>query len=332
MPHSSTFGRLAFGAIVVCAIGVDPSVAAGNGTNASFPSRQILILEPFGVGGGPDLLARALAEKLTEILHQSVDVQNVVGEGATAAPSTAAKLPADGYTLLINTNAQAYSRAARTDLNYDPIADFVPVRTLTEQPYVLVTGKGTGIHSLSNLIAKAKNQPQIVTFGSTGVGTGTHIGGEMLNRQAGLHARHVPPGPTEAISDVLVDVALGKFTYCFAPITLALPAIRAGDLVPLGTSTRNRSRLLPNVPTIAEAGVPRFNFPLWYGIWVRSGTPSNRIAKLDRALAAAMSKPAMHKWLQAHGAEPLHLSQAQFRILIQTDCHQAAKILKSNRC
>jgi len=207
-----------------------------------------LILEPFGVGGGPDLLARALAEKLTEILHQSVDVHNVVGEGATAAPSTAAKLPADGYTLLINTNAQAYSRAARTDLNYDPIADFVPVRTLTEQPYVLVTGKGTGIHSLSNLIAKAKNQPQIVTFGSTGVGTGTHIGGEMLNRQAGLHARHVLPGPTEAISDVLFDVALGKFTYCFAPITLALPAIRAGDLVPLGTSTRNRSRLLPNVP------------------------------------------------------------------------------------
>ena len=291
-----------------------------------------MILEPFGAGGGPDLLARALAEKLSETLHQRVDVKNVVGQGATAAPSTAAKLPADGYTLLINTNAQAYSRAARTDLNYDPIADFIPVRTLTEQPYVLVTGRGTGIDSLLSLIAKAKSKPQIVTFGSTGVGTGTHIGGELLNREAGLHARHVPPGPTEAISDVLADLASGKFTYCFAPITLALPAIQTGDLVPLGISTRNRSRLLPNVPTIAEAGVPRFDFPLWYGIWVRSGTPSNRVATLDRALTAAMSKPVMHKWLQAHGAEPLHLSRVQFRILIQTDCHQAAKILKSDRC
>ena len=113
MPHGSPFRRRTFCAIVVCALGVVPAVAAANGTNASFPSRQILILEPFGAGGGPDLLARALAEKLSEILHQSVDVQNVVGQGATAAPSTAAKLPADGYTLLINTNAQAYSRAAR---------------------------------------------------------------------------------------------------------------------------------------------------------------------------------------------------------------------------
>src|SRR5437762_2575815 len=227
MPHGSTLRRLTFCALFVCAIGMFPSVAAASGTNASFPSRQILILEPFGVGGGPDLLARALAEKLSQILHLSVDVQNVVGQGATAAPSTAAKLPADGYTLLINTNAQAYSRAARTDLNYDPIVDFVPVRTLTEQPYVLVTGRGTGIDSLLSLIAKAKSQPQIVTFGSTGVGTGTHIGGELLNREACLHARHVPPGSTEAFSDIIADMASGKFTNCFPPIRLALPAIHA---------------------------------------------------------------------------------------------------------
>jgi len=297
-----------------------------------FPSEPILILEPFGRGGGPDLLAHALADELTSILHQPVTVENVTGGGATAAPRKAAQLPPDGYTLLINTNAQAYTKAARLDLGYDPLRDFIPVSTLTTQPYVLVTGKPTGIHSLADLLRASKAGHRALTFGSTGIGAGTHIGGEQLNLDAGLHARHVPPGPTEAISDVLANAASGKFTFCFAPITLALQAIHSGDLVPLGVSTKSRSPLLPNVPAISEGRVRQFDFPLWYGIWVRSGTPDARIAKLNQALAQAMRKPSMRPWLRAHGAEPFILSQGPFRRLVSRDCHQASIILKSDRC
>jgi tripartite-type tricarboxylate transporter receptor subunit TctC len=294
------------------------------------PSKPIVIFEPFGRGGGPDLLARALAPELSKVLHRPVEVQNVVGGGATAAPAKALQLPPDGDTLLINTNAQAYSKAARTDLDYDPIGDFIPVRTLTQQPYVLVTGRPTGLRSIADLNAAARTSA--VTFGSTGIGTGTHIGGERLNLLAGLRARHVPPGATEGITDVLANAATGKFTYFFAPISLALPAIRTGDLVALGVSTKSRSSLLPATPSISEAGVRRFDFPLWYGIWVRSGTPADRVARLNLALAQAMATPTMRDWLRTHGAEPLNLSQRQFRALIRADCSDAELILKSGRC
>lgn len=332
MGRKSSFVRIASICMAsACATGTLPA-AHTERPSAPYPSKPLVILEPFGAGGGPDLLARALAGQLSELLHQKVVVQNVVGSGATAAPAQAAKLPADGYTLLINTNAQAYSKAARADLSYDPIRDFIPLRTLSKQPYVLVTGKGSGVHSIADLIALAKRRPGTLTFGSTGLGTGTHIAGAELSIQAGLFARHVAPGPTEGINDVLIDAASDKFTYCFAPITLVLPAIRVGELVPLGTSTNTRSRLLPSVPTIAEAGVPTFDFPLWYGIWVRSRTSAFRAAKLDRAIETAVSSPVMRKWLEEHGAEPLNLSRDPFDALMRRDCRKAARILGTNRC
>jgi tripartite-type tricarboxylate transporter receptor subunit TctC len=191
-----------------------------------YPAKPVHIIEPFGAGGGPDLLARALAPKLSELWGQPVTVENVPGAGATAGPALVAKSLADGYTLLINTSAQAYSAALLKDLPYDPLKDFIPIIPLTSQAYVLVAGKATGVTTVGGLIAAAKAKPGELKFGSTGIGTGTHVGAEKFNQAAGIKALHVPPSPNDSNADTIANAIAGRFTYCLAPISLALPHIR----------------------------------------------------------------------------------------------------------
>src|SRR5258708_14741039 len=217
-----------------------------------YPTKPVRIIEPFGAGGGPDLLARALAPKLSELWGQPVTVENIPGVGATAAPAQVAKSPANGYTLLINTSAQAYSAARSKNLSYDPLKDFIPVASLTNQPYVLVAGKPAGITTVRELIAAAKLKPGELKFGSTGPGTGTHLGIVKFNFEAGIKVVDVPPQPTDAIADVLAATIEGRTTYMIAPISITLIPIRDGRLIPLGVTTPRRSALLPEVPTIAE--------------------------------------------------------------------------------
>src|SRR6476646_1672488 len=157
-------------------------------TRPDYPSKTVHIIEPFGAGGGPDLLARAMAPKLSELWVQPVTVENIPGGGATAGPAQVAKSLADGYTLLINTNAQAYSAALLKDLPYDPLRDFIPIIPLTSQAYVLVAGKASGVTTLGGLIAAAKAKPGELKFGSPGTGTGTHVGAEKFNQAAGIKA------------------------------------------------------------------------------------------------------------------------------------------------
>src|SRR6266852_5067906 len=153
-----------------------------------YPSKPVRMIEPFGAGGGPDLIARAVSPKLSELWGQPVTVENHPGAGSTAAPALVAKSPADGYTLLVNTSAQAYSAALLKNLPYDPLKDFTPVAPLTSQPYVLVAGKLAGVTTVGELVAAAKAKPGELTFGSTGMGVGTHLGVEKFNLEAGIRA------------------------------------------------------------------------------------------------------------------------------------------------
>jgi tripartite-type tricarboxylate transporter receptor subunit TctC len=169
-------------------------------TSGDYPTKPVRLIEPFGAGGGPDLVSRALAPKLAEIWGQPVTVQEVPGAGATAGPAQVAKSPADGYTLLVSTTAQAYSAALLKSLPYDPLKDFIPVAPLTTQPYVLVTGKLTGITTVGELVVAAKAKPGQLKFGSTGMGTGSHLGIEKFNLAAGIKAVHVPARRGEGIT------------------------------------------------------------------------------------------------------------------------------------
>src|SRR5882762_6999284 len=167
------------------AMGIVCSLALMLQSSQNYPTKPVRMVEPFGAGGGPDVLARALGPKLAELWGQPVTVENHPGAGSTAGPALVAKSPADGYTLLVNTSAQAYSAALLKNLPYDPLDDFIPVAPLTSQPYVLVAGTSAGIASVRDLIAAAKSKPGELKFGSAGIGTGTHLGAEKFNLATG---------------------------------------------------------------------------------------------------------------------------------------------------
>jgi tripartite-type tricarboxylate transporter receptor subunit TctC len=294
-----------------------------------YPARPVRIIDPFGAGGGPDLLARALAQQLSKLWGQVVTVENITGAGATAGPLQVVQLPANGYTLLINTNAQAYTAAVLKNPPYDPLKDFVPIIPLTSQPYVLVVGKSAGVTTVSQLIAAAKAKPRALTFGSTGIGTSTHIGVMKFNQIAGIDVLHVPPLPTDSNANTVENTIVGHTTYSMLPISLALPAIHKRNLIALGVTTARRSTLVPDVPTIAEAGLAGFDFPIWYGIWVATGTPANVIDKLVQDIGGVLAGQALRDWIARHGGEPMTMTQPEFARFVLTESESAVQIINA---
>ena len=294
-----------------------------------YPTKPVLVIEPFGTGGGPDLLARTLAQQLSKLWGQPVTVENVPGAGATAGPAQVAKSPPDGYTLLLTTSAQAYSAVFSKSLPYDPLKDFIPIVPLSSQPYVLVAGNSAGITTVGELIAAAKAKPGQLKFGSRGVGTGTHLGLEKFNLAAGIKTVHVPAGRNDAIVDVVARTIAGDTTYMFAPIELTLPHIREGRLRALGVSSARRSSLLPEVPTIAEAGLAGFNFPIWYGVWAPAGTPAGVVDKLVKDIGRVLAGQSLRDWVTKHGGEPMNMTQPEFARFVLSESESAAQIISA---
>ncbi len=294
--------------------------------SAHYPAKPVRIIEPFGAGGGPDIMARALSPKLSALWGQPVTVDNHPGAGGTAAPALVAQLPADGYTLLVNTSAQAYGAALLKNLPYDALNDFIPVAPLTSQPYVLVAGTSSGIRSVRDLIAAAKAKPGMLKFGSAGIGTGTHLCAEKFNLATGIKAMHVPGNTTP---EAIADTVAGRTTYLITPISYAFADIREGRLRALGVTTKTRSPLLPEVPTIADAGVTDFYFPIWYGVWVRTGTPAAVVDKLAKDIAQVLASPDMRDWLTQHGADPMKMTQSEFARFVVSERDNAARIAKA---
>ena len=294
-----------------------------------YPTRVVRMIEPFGPGSGPEVIAGAVSRKLAELWGQPVTVENHPGAGSTAAPAMVAKSPADGYTLLVHTNAHAYSAALVANLPYDPVADFVPVAALTTQSYVLVAGETAAVTTVNELIAAAKASPGGLRFGSTGVGTGTHLGIEKFNLAAGINATHVPARGSDAIADTIASTIAGRTDYALSPIPTTLPHIGAGRLLPLGVSSGRRSSALPDVPTVAEAGVPGFDFAIWYGIWASGATPAGVVEKLAEDIARALSDPAVRASLLKHGGEPMSMTQPEFIRFVRDERESAARIIEA---
>jgi tripartite-type tricarboxylate transporter receptor subunit TctC len=292
-----------------------------------FPAGLVRLVEPFGTGGGPDLLARELAPLLSAIWCEPVVVENVPGVGSTAAPALIAAAPADGHTVLINTSAHAYIGAASHDLPYHPLKDFIPVAPLTEQAYVFVTGRDSGIGTLHDLVAAAAARPAELTFGSTGAGTGSHLGSTLLNLEAGVTSVHVTPEPGDSIVEVVAKVASGTIDYVLSPISVAEPYLEAGTLVALGVSTARRSSWLPDVPTVAEGGIDGFDFPIWYGAWVRVGTSADIVRDLGDDISDAMASSEFQGWCTRHGAEPMRIPTDEFARFVTDEARRAAAII-----
>jgi tripartite-type tricarboxylate transporter receptor subunit TctC len=303
---------------------------AGAESSHDYPIRPVRLVEPFGPGGGVDVLAGAVAAKLSQLWGQDVVVENCPGAGSTAAPKLVAASTADGYTLLVHTSAHAYSAAVVKDLPYKPLEDFVAVAPLTSQAYVLVAAVAAGVRTLDELIAQAKSRPGELTVASSGVGTGTHLASESLNLAAGISTRHVPPSPGDDIAATVAKTADGATDYQMSPIAIAAPYLNDGRLVALGVTAAQRSPLLPHVPAIAEAGVAGYDFPIWYGLWAPAGTPPAVADKVAAGVAAAFADPELCDWLAKHGAEPMSMTPTQFARFALEESERAARIIEGS--
>ena len=309
-----------FAALAVGAFAVTGALAQG------YPAKPVRVMEPFGAGSGVDVMARAVTEKLSELWGQPVAVDNHAGAGGTVAPGLVAKSPPDGYTLLVNSSAHA-SAALLTNLAYDPLKDFIPIAPLTTQPYVLVVGKPAGVKTIGELIAAAKARPGELKFASAGTGTGTHLGAEKFNLEAGITALHVPLVPAQATAETVS----GSITYWLSPISLALPHVREGRLLALGVSSARRSNILPDVPTIAEAGFAGFDYSIWYGMWAPAGTPADVVDKLAKDIAHALAASDVRDKIAKFGADPMSMTQAEFARFVTSESESAARIIKAAR-
>jgi tripartite-type tricarboxylate transporter receptor subunit TctC len=294
-----------------------------------YPTKLVRMIEPFGPGSGPQVIAAAVSRRLAELWGQPVTVENHPGGGGTAAPAMVARSLADGYTLLVHTNAHACSAAVVANLPYDPRTDFVGVAALTTQSSVLVAGASAAVATVGELIAVARAKPGELRFASTGVGTGTHLGIEIFSLAAGINAIHVPARGSDAIADTIAHTIAGRTDYALSPIPITLPHIRAGRLLRLGVSSARRSSALPDVPTVAEEGVPGFDFPIWYGIWAPGATPAGVVQKLAQDIARALADPGVRASLVKHGGEPMSMTQPDFSRFVRGESERAARIIEA---
>jgi tripartite-type tricarboxylate transporter receptor subunit TctC len=268
-----------------------------------YPTRPITLIVPFPPGGSTTVMARNVADKMSATLGQPVVVENRGGAGGTIGTRSVAKAAPDGYTLLLSyTATMAIAPSMNVNAGYDPRKDFVPIGMIGFAPNVLVVHPSLPVRSVAELIAYAKTAPAPVQYGSPGVGTVNHLAGEYLANETGLKLQHVPyKGNGPAMGDLLG----GHIPMMFVPIPVALGNVKAGTLRGLAITTAKRSGLLPDLPTLAESGVPGFDVALRYGLMAPTGTPPAVIARLNRELNAALATGDVKQRLATEGAEAL---------------------------
>ena len=307
-------------------IGAALALCATLASAQGYPNKPVKVVVPFTPGSATDILARTLGQKLSEQWGQPVIVENRAGAGGTIGAGVVAKSPPDGYTLMVHSSGHAVNASMYPTLPYDTTKDFVEVATLGGQPNVLVVAPASGLRTVADLIAAAKKSPGALNYGSAGIGSGTHVNAEKFKLAAGIDAVHIPyKGTPEAITDTMT----GRVTYFFSPISAALPNIREGKLVALGVSTAKRSSALPNVPTIAESGLPGFDYNLWVGLWAPAGTPQDIVDKINADVAKVLAMPDVRERLAALGAEPMVMTSADFRKFMREEIDDAAKVVKA---
>jgi tripartite-type tricarboxylate transporter receptor subunit TctC len=292
----------------------------------SWPTKPVKVIVPFTAGSATDILARTFGQKLQEFWGQPVVIENRPGAGGTIGAGVVAKSPADGYTLLVHSAAYAYNPSIYPELPYDTLKEFVEIAPLGGQPNVLVVAPSSGIKSVADLIAQAKQKPGQLNYGSAGTGSGTHINAEKFKLATKIDAVHVPyKGTPEALTDTMA----GRVTYFFSPISAALPQVREGKLLALGVSSAQRSSTLKDVPTIAEAGVPGFDYNLWVGLFGPAGMPADLVDRINKDVERALQSAEIKERFANLGAEAMPMTPAQFKSFTRSEIDESSKIVKA---
>lgn len=298
-----------FHVAALCACLAAPAMAA-----AEYPDRPIRLVVPYAVGGTTDIIARVVGNKLGERLGQSVIIENRPGAGGNIGSAYAAKQPADGYTLVMAVesshavNPNVYARSS-----YDPVKDFAPISNLADVPNVLVVNPTLPARDLASFLQLLKANPDKYAFGSSGNGGLSHMNGELFLKTTGTRMLHVP---YKGLGPALNDLVAGQVQVVFDNIPSSYPLIQGERLRPLAVAARQRLKVLPDVPTYAEVGLPAMNNPSWFGLAAPAGVPESVLDKLNQAVRAALADPDTVAAIERQGAVPSPMSREEFGALI----------------
>ena len=289
-----------------------------------FPSKPIRMLVPFSPGSQTDILARWIGEKITESSGQQVVVDNRPSAGGTIASQYVLSANPDGYTLMMVSTGHAGNATLYSKLPYDTVKDFSGVSQVASVPNLLVVSPALGPKTLKDLIAYAKSRPGQINFSSAGVGSGTQINGEMFKLAAGIEATHIAyKGAPEALNEAIA----GRVHFCFSPILVAAGQVKAGRAQALAVSTAKRSAMFPDVPTVAEAGVPGFDFDQWYGLLASAKTPRPLIRTVNNEVVRVLNLPDIKERMLTQGATPTPTTPEEFDAYIRSEVKRFAKVL-----
>jgi tripartite-type tricarboxylate transporter receptor subunit TctC len=289
-----------------------------------FPNRPLRMLVPFSAGSQTDILARWTGEKILENWGQQVVVDNRPSAGGTVASQYVLAANPDGHTLMMVSTGHAGNATLYSKLPYDTIRDFSGISRVASVPNLLVVAPSLGVKSVKELIALAKSKPGQFNFSSAGIGSGTQINGEMFKLAAGMEATHVPyKGAPESLNETLA----GRVHFTFSPILVAAGQVKAGRAVALAVSTARRSAMFPDVPTVAEAGLPGFDYDQWYGILVAAKTPRAVVNTLNREVVRILNLPDIRQRMLTQGATPTPTTPEVFDAFIREEVKRFAKVL-----
>lgn len=291
----------------------------------AFPDKPVRMIVAFPAGGGTDIVARLIAERLTALWGQQVIVDNRGGAGGVIGTEIAARSAPDGYTIFMATLGNMSINPHLYKMDVDPSRDLAPISNVVDVNFVLVANPKLPVHNVKELIALAKQKPGQINYSSSGVGGAPHLAGELFNDMAGVKLAHIPykgSGPS------FTDLIGGQVSLTFDSLVQALPYIQSGKLRALAVLASQRSPLLPQVPTLAEAGVPGYSFTNWFGLLAPAGTPAKRIGKLNAAVRQVLQEPAVRERLGAMGAVPAGTTPEAFGRLIRDERAKWGKIIQ----
>lgn len=293
----------------------------------AYPNRPVRIISPFAAGGSNDVIARIVAQKLVEPLGQQIVVDNRAGAGGVVGTEFAAKSAPDGYTLIMATNATFAIAAALRALPYDPVKDFAPIGLVGVSPYIVLVNPSVPVKTVKELVALAKARPGQLEFGSGGVGTPGHLAGEMLKTMTGIRMTHVP---YRAGSQALTDLLGGHIAVTFSTTITSTQLIKSGRVRALAVTTSKRLPAFPAIPTVAESGVPGYEFVLWLGLAAPAGTPDAVILLLNSTLTKLLQTQDLRELLAVQSVEPTSSTPRELADKIKRDLVIYAKLVKDS--
>ncbi|MBH1966061.1 MAG: tripartite tricarboxylate transporter substrate binding protein [Comamonadaceae bacterium] len=292
----------------------------------NFPSRPVRLVVGFPPGGGVDVAARLVGAELGKRLGQPVVVDNVSGAGGNIGTDRVAKAPADGYTLLFGSIALAINPSLYPKLSFDPLKDLAPVSLISTSPYVLMVNAQSPIRDLRDMVKVAQESPGKLQFASAGNGSGSHLFMELFLSTAGVRMDHVP---YRGAAPAMTDVVAGHVPIVFDSIMTSLPYAESGKVRILGVSSKARSKISPEIPTLQEAGVAGYDATSWFGMFAPAGTPAAALRKLNQELVATIRTPEVAEKLRKLGAEPVGSSSEELGRFYQSEIERWRKVVKS---